>query len=135
MNASAPVLGSGSGSTSSTGRHVYRPRIELEAHPGVYVIRLLGEHDLSTALELSRSIEEALVTADVVVDLDDASFIDSAVAHTLIRIRHTAHAAGRSFRVKLRAEHPLRSVLWFADTAITPAERPLSSRAEHGVDT
>lgn len=60
------------------------PTTQLEA--SLWVLRLVGEHDLSTAPLVEAAFEriEASGTT-VVVDLTDTSFIDSAVIGALIR--------------------------------------------------
>ena len=70
--------------------------------PGVAVVSLLGEHDAYSAPKLE--LELALLQFDrysVVIDMSEASFIDSAVVSVLLRARENAKEAHRKFAVVL----------------------------------
>lgn len=72
------------------------------AEPGVEVVTVTGEHDLSTAPELKRQLDTALESgAAVVVDLMQTTFIDSTVLRVLILAREDAGERGIAFRVAL----------------------------------
>jgi anti-anti-sigma factor len=72
------------------------------AEPGVEVVTVTGEHDLSTAPELKRQLDAALASgAAVVVDLMQTTFIDSTVLRVLILAREDAGERGIAFRVAL----------------------------------
>jgi anti-sigma B factor antagonist len=61
------------------------------AEPGVEVIIVTGEHDISTAPELERRLEAALESGHaVVIDLLGTTFIDSTVLRVLICAREQA---------------------------------------------
>src|SRR6478609_3995568 len=61
------------------------------AEPGVEVVVVTGEHDLSTAPELERRLDAALDSGHaVVVDLLGTTFIDSTVLRVLICARERA---------------------------------------------
>ena len=52
----------------------------------LWVLKLAGEHDLSTAPTIEAAFERVAETGTTVVaDLSEASFIDSTVMHTLLR--------------------------------------------------
>lgn len=68
-------------------------QIVVEQLPGVSVVALCGEHDLSTVPALQAELEPVLATSpNVVVDLSEATFIDSSIVGALFR---TATPAGR----------------------------------------
>jgi anti-anti-sigma factor len=68
----------------------------------VAVVRLLGEHDLSTAGEARARIEDLYEEErNVVVDMTDAEFIDSAIIHVLLDGRSELVARGRRLVVQV----------------------------------
>jgi anti-anti-sigma factor len=72
------------------------------AEPGVEVVVITGEHDLSTAPELERRLEAALESGHaVVVDLLGTTFIDSTVLRVLICARERASERSVGFRCAL----------------------------------
>jgi anti-anti-sigma factor len=72
------------------------------ASPDVAVIGLHGEHDEFSAPKLSRAILDALGTgASVVIDLTDATFLDSTTVSALLRGRNAAAQRGLDFSVVL----------------------------------
>jgi anti-anti-sigma factor len=77
--------------------------VDLEqAESGVEVVVVRGEHDLATAGDLRERIETAIPRATgVVIDLTQATFIDSAVLQALLSGRDQAHAAGIAFVIAL----------------------------------
>jgi anti-anti-sigma factor len=73
-----------------------------QAAPGVEVVTVMGEHDLSSASELERILNEAFSAGGpVAVDLLGTTFIDSTVLRVLICARETATERGVGFRVAL----------------------------------
>ena len=71
--------------------------ISLVRHiDGACVVMLTGEHDLSTAQELTDALADAADPATL-VDLSATSFIDSAVLGVLIASHRDAAAAGRGW--------------------------------------
>jgi len=58
------------------------------------VVALTGDHDLSTVPDLQTALADA-ADCDVIVDLTDTTFIDSAVLGTLLASHRDATAAGR----------------------------------------
>lgn len=73
----------------------------IEARAGVTVVKLLGEHDLAGASDLDFLLE-SLVGANrlVVVDLSDATFLDSSILLALVRADQSARARGATFRLQ-----------------------------------
>ena len=84
--------------TADPGRE---PTIEVHwPRPDVAVVSLGGEHDLASAGELGRTLADTTVTAHhLIIDLSDASFIDSYTMGTLIKAKHDADAQARHFNV------------------------------------
>jgi anti-sigma B factor antagonist len=59
--------------------------LDIQTAPGVVVILLRGEHDLSTQPRLRATIDEALAAGmSVVIDLSEAEFIDSTVVAAIL---------------------------------------------------
>ncbi len=70
--------------------------IVVDVRDDVAVIGLVGEHDMTTAAELSATIEEhAALRHGIVVSLAETSFIDSAIVHRLYKGDRRMLAAGR----------------------------------------
>jgi anti-sigma B factor antagonist len=65
--------------------------------PGLAVVSMRGEHDLSTAPELTQALEHAAAHSDVLVDLSECSFIDSTVIGALVKTARAVHAHGEQF--------------------------------------
>lgn len=61
-------------------------RIETVRSPSdTVVVRLVGDHDLSTAPELRTVLRKAVADGpEVVVDLSETTFLDSSILHALI---------------------------------------------------
>lgn len=67
---------------------------------GIALVALTGEHDLNTAPELGRALDEGVKGAQgVVVDLSRATFVDSTILGVILEGRRRALAAGRGFAV------------------------------------
>ena len=59
--------------------------VDIEHHaPGLAVVMVRGEHDISTAPELGQALEQAAAHSDVVVDFSECEFIDSTAIGLLI---------------------------------------------------
>jgi anti-anti-sigma factor len=81
---------------------------------GVAVVVVTGEHDLSTATPLEDAITEAIGSAPaVVVDLDHAEFIDSAVLRVMILGQRQAEETGTGFAIAITDStgHAVRRLL------------------------
>jgi anti-anti-sigma factor len=69
---------------------------------GAAVVTLTGEHDLVNADETSQLLKELLTHNDlVVVDLGEATFIDSSLIRTLFLADENAREQGKKFRLQL----------------------------------
>src|SRR3954452_18718267 len=68
------------------------PAISVEDAQGIRVVSLRGEHDLSTVPEIATALAAAPATP-LVVDLTEATFIDSSVISELVRASN-AHSDG-----------------------------------------
>lgn len=77
------------------------------------MVSIRGEHDLKTASKLREQL--AAATAEglaVVVDLSDATFIDSSILGTLIDARQQAHERDQGFALLFGdGAEPVRRVL------------------------
>ncbi len=72
------------------------PAIAVDVRDNVAVIGLVGEHDMTTADELSSAIDEqASSRRGIVVSLADTTFIDSAIVHRLYKGDRRMLDAGR----------------------------------------
>jgi anti-anti-sigma factor len=79
--------------------------VETTHHaPGLGVVRLRGEHDISTASELTEALEDAAAHSDVLVDLSECDFIDSSVIGLLIRIAKMLQARDEQLVVVIPSE-------------------------------
>src|SRR6187551_1847049 len=58
--------------------------ISVDKYGNATVVRLIGDHDVSTVTELRATIETLPPTPAVVVSLAETTFFDSSVVHTLI---------------------------------------------------
>ncbi len=76
------------------------------------VARFVGDHDLTTRDE-THTLLQTLVADNtvVVVDLSDATFIDSSLLHNLMEADSTARARGMSVRLQLGGNAGVRRVL------------------------
>lgn len=57
--------------------------ISIDKHGNVTVVRLIGDHDVSTVSELRAALETLPPSPAVVISLAEATFVDSSVVHTL----------------------------------------------------
>jgi anti-sigma B factor antagonist len=74
--------------------------IALQTEAGVAVLSTSGEHDLNTAPELRRRVDELIARgSSVVIDLSPASFLDSSILGAILDSRQRAIDAGLGFAV------------------------------------
>jgi anti-sigma B factor antagonist len=78
-------------------------KVEHDA-PGLAVVSLRGEHDISTAPELTQALERAAAHSDVLVDLSECDFIDSTAIGVLIRTAKQVQARGEQLVVVMPSE-------------------------------
>jgi anti-sigma B factor antagonist len=94
--------------------------IEVAEDDGVSVIVIRGEHDLSTAAELRARMEQLRVDqGPFVVDLTEATFIDSAVLGVLIGEHDRAASEGTAvgFAVGPGSGYGVRRIIDLAGVA------------------
>ncbi len=109
-------------------------------HPPVGTVTLVGEHDAYSAGRIANEIEVLLDAGmAVVVDLTDATFVDSQTLSVLLSGRHKAHAGRLGFTLVLsdRDFTQVHRILkmtglgtWFA-TYPSPSEAVAAARAGH----
>ena len=58
--------------------------ISVDEYGNATVVRLIGDHDVSTVTELRATLETLPPSPVVVVSLAETTFLDSSVVHTLI---------------------------------------------------
>jgi anti-sigma B factor antagonist len=79
--------------------------VEIEhLSPGLAVVRMRGEHDLSTAPQIAHALERAAAHSDVVVDFSDCTFIDSSVIAALVKAALALHVRGEQLVTVIPAE-------------------------------
>jgi anti-sigma B factor antagonist len=85
-------------------RGSYRPPEHRVERPrdGAVVVELLGEHDLATRDTTDELLAELVDSHDlVVVDVSEASYIDSSILHSMVRAHRRAEERGSKLRVQL----------------------------------
>ncbi len=91
-----------------TSQGLQRPEpgtIELTHHvPGLAVVDVRGEHDLSTVPALSAVLEQAAAHSHVIVDLSECTFIDSTVIAALLATAHAVKARDERFVLVIPSE-------------------------------
>jgi anti-anti-sigma factor len=91
--------------------------VREERNGAVVVVRLLGQHDAFTQTGLSEQLEEAIERRrGVVVDLADATFMDSSTVHALDAAAAKAREAGVGFALRLGAGAIVRKTLEISGT-------------------
>jgi anti-anti-sigma factor len=76
-----------------------------EQQNAVAVVPLVGQHDLTTADELRRSLAEAADRGQpAVVDLSDLIFLDSTIVGVLLAARERSEEAGLGFALVIPGE-------------------------------
>ena len=81
----------------------------------IVAIRLEGEFDLSTAPRLGEEFDRALSReSDLILDLSDATFIDSHVVNALFRASKAVGGRGRTIVLQLGTEAIVERVLEIA---------------------
>jgi anti-anti-sigma factor len=77
-----------------------------ERDPGVAVVALIGEHDAFSSPRLENELAVLLDAGiRIVVDLSDATFIDSQTLSVLLSARHQAEEADLGFALVLPPDH------------------------------
>jgi anti-anti-sigma factor len=88
-------------------------RVEVDGTGTRCVVRVIGEVDMSNAHELGRTIAQAVQKGDteLVVDLTDTEYLDSAGVAVLLRLATRLRARRLLLRVLAPPEAPVRGVL------------------------
>jgi len=74
--------------------------------PGLAVVTIRGEHDLSTIPVLRPAFEQATAHSNVLVDLSNCAFIDSTVIALLVRAANAVQARGEQLALVIPPEQP-----------------------------
>lgn len=84
-------------------RGVETHRIELDrTDDGVVIVAVEGEHDIYTASALREQIDGAFDDGSpIVIDLSDATFLDSSILRALLAARNQAEEQASGFAVAL----------------------------------
>jgi anti-sigma B factor antagonist len=84
-------------------RGVETHRIELDrTDDGVVIVAVEGEHDIYTASALREQVDDAFRSGTaVVIDLSDATFLDSSILRALLAARNQAEEQASGFAVAL----------------------------------
>ena len=72
--------------------------------PGLALVSVRGEHDLSTTAELTQALEHAARHSNVLVDLSDCSFMDSSVIQALVKTALALQARGEQLALVIPPE-------------------------------
>jgi len=86
-------------------------QVQVEQRDRVSLVRLIGEHDLSTQEQITSAIDAALQGGnDVVIDLRSASFIDSSTLQALVAGSRKATEAGKRLLLVIGEERAVVQV-------------------------
>jgi anti-anti-sigma factor len=86
--------------------------VQLEYRSGVAVIRLLGEHDMSTIGDVRNAIEGSVAGGHgIVVSLAETEFIDSGVIHAIYTGDALLNATGRRLVLHVATASVVRRML------------------------
>jgi anti-sigma B factor antagonist len=92
-------------------------QLELEQVDDVVLVRLHGEHDLSTAPSLSERLRAfASEGYGVAVDVGEAEFVDLAVVRALIHADEALRAQGRRLALLFGTSCPVKRLLQLTGT-------------------
>lgn len=91
----------------------HRPTIEVRRpRPHAALVVLGGEHDLHSAGDLQRALDQSLASSDhLIVDLSAAEFVDSTVVGVLVGARKRAGELKHAFNVVLDGAPEVERVL------------------------
>ena len=97
-------------------------QIIVEHTPGASIVALCGEHDISTAPAVQSELDAVVATeANVVIDLTEATFIDSSIVR-VIYVTSTNSTPGRTIAVAVPPDtipRRLFEALALPDTLLT----------------
>ena len=88
-------------------------RIEAGGGGDRWVIRLIGEVDISNAGDVGRAIEAAVPNdaLDVAIDLSATRYLDSAGLSLLVRLSQRLEARRQRLRLVIPMDSPVRAVV------------------------
>jgi anti-sigma B factor antagonist len=74
----------------------------LNPTSGAVVVELVGEHDITTKTDLQELLEVLVIDNQlVVIDVSEATFIDSSVIHVLVGALKRSHECGTHLRLQM----------------------------------
>jgi anti-sigma B factor antagonist len=89
----------------------------VEATGDIVALDLEGEFDISAAPELTRQSEQVLAAGkNLIINLSDATFIDSSIVHALFAAETEARKAGRAFVLQFGTHAAVERVLEITGT-------------------
>jgi anti-anti-sigma factor len=92
-------------------------QLEVEQVDDVVVVRLVGEHDLSTAPSLSERLRAfASEGYGVAVDVGQAEFVDLAVVRALVHADEALRTQGRRLALLFGTSCPVKRLLQLTGT-------------------
>ena len=113
--------------------------ISTDVYGDVKIVRLVGEHDVTTAPDVQAKLDALADDGGLVVSLDEIEFLDSSVIHALLAVDRRLTERNRRLVVQAAAQGVVDSVLkptgvidevvWTEslDVAIEVARRPMES--------
>jgi len=107
--------------------HTEPLQIETAQQDGTYVIRLLGELDMTSAPQVDEALlrAEATASARILLDVDSLEFIDSSGLQAILRAKRRADGTGRRLRITRGTGHVADMFrLTALDMTLPFAERP-----------
>jgi anti-anti-sigma factor len=112
--------------------HVLLPRVLGEIHQEgtLTVITLQGEADVSSRPVLSDVLCRLIAdgSGDVVIDLAEANFIDTAVVRTVATAQHLLHRQGRKLTLRSPSRLATRLLQLFVLADLIETEEPARRR-------
>lgn len=108
--------------------------VEVERTRSLSVVRLHGEHDLATRDGLLSALASELEEADLVIDVSQATFVDSSTLHAIVSTEKLARSLGRQLVVVAAATCVARRPLEICglDRVIAIEETPEAALARLG---
>src|SRR5437588_12558812 len=88
-------------------------RIEAEDRPGLRLLRMVGDVDLSNAASLSSELQAAIANdpPTVVIDLTETGYLDSMGVELLFRLAERLHGRRHRLHLVIPPGVPVRSVI------------------------
>ena len=111
----------------------------IDVHGDVKIVRLVGEHDITTAADVKAELDALAAEGALVVSLDEIEFFDSSVIHALAAVDRRLTARNRRLVVQaatpwvvegvLKPSGLIDEVVWTEslDVAVAAARQPLEA--------